>query len=444
MKKYVALLAVLALTCLASMAFAADVTVGGSIDFRSRLLQDLDLDKDAAGDQAYTQERVRVDINAKAGDNLKAKVTIQNDWDTWGKESINEVLDGTTDVVTSVTTTDAVLSDGTNTFTGTLVDKVSSGKAGRLGLREAWVDFMIPGLPVGVKGGHQLLQLGQGWFYRAMLYGADAWLVYAPMGALTLAAVDVKVYEGDNGKSDDMDAYVLLGSYKINDSNTAGIDVTMANDRAGAVTMVLGLGGPTTTEGQLTNVGLNYTGKIGPVNLKAQVDVQTGTATNGAGVDEDIKFSGNQVVVQASMPMDALTINATIARGSGDKEDTADKNEGIVTLMDGDPHYTLIYEYLLPTAGGMKGFANTTAVSVGVGYKLGDSLSVSLDYWMLQATEKIDDESAIGSEIDAKINWKLYDNLTWNWTIGYFTPGDAYATDGDPATAVQGVLSMKF
>jgi hypothetical protein len=58
-------------------------------------------------------------------------------------------------------------------------------------------------------------------------------------------------------------------------------------------------------------------------------------------------------------------------------------------------------------------------------------------------------------EVDVKLNWKLADNLAWNWTLGYFKPGDAYKTtqtangvttlvDADDVTGIQGVLAFKF
>ena len=97
MKKIVMLLAVAAMTCFSTSAFAvhegegkvagnlADITIGGSVDIRSRDFQDLDLNKNVGdGSQVDTQERVRLDVNVKAGD-VQGKVTIENDWDTWGR-----------------------------------------------------------------------------------------------------------------------------------------------------------------------------------------------------------------------------------------------------------------------------------------------------------------------------------------------------------------------
>jgi hypothetical protein len=77
MKKFYVILVVLAMVCISSMALAADVTVGGTVQLRSREFNNLSFDdKNGALDQVDTQERVMVDVNAKSGD-VKAKISIE-------------------------------------------------------------------------------------------------------------------------------------------------------------------------------------------------------------------------------------------------------------------------------------------------------------------------------------------------------------------------------
>jgi predicted porin len=423
MKKFLAILVVLALTVFASVAMA-EVTVGGAIDTRGRYLDNVDADLDTANDDArdsnFTQTRVRIDVNAKNADNTaRGKVQIENDWDTWGRL---ERPMGASNAISSTATPPA------------------ASDAGRLRLREAWVDFNLPGLPGHLKGGHQLLQLGHGWFFRDMKFGSDAWLLGFP-GKNTLAFVNVKVSEGTPRFSDDVDAYVILDVYKINDANTVGIDVTNVHNRTGG----------SDNGSDLYNVGLNYTGKLGPVNLKAEADFQFGTDKTGAA---DVDFEGKQVVVQASIPMDALTINATVAWGSGDDPTTADANEGIVTILDADPHYAFLYEYFVNTAVGRinSGFENTLALGLGASFAATKTLTVGADVWAFQANEDValnggTPDSNLGMEIDGKINWKITENLNFAWNLGYFMPGDAYKVgtqDADAVKASQWVLGYKF
>jgi hypothetical protein len=444
MKKFMVALVVFAITCFSVTAFAAvDVSVGGSYEIRSRDFNDLALTKDApavsaatgtspgSGNARDTQTRVRIDVNAKAGDTLKGKLQLESDFGTsaadWGQ--------------------------------GFESNKYSvSSATSALGFREAWVLFQLPGLPVVVKGGHQLLQLGNGWFFRSQHYGSDAWVAFNDTGANHLGFVNVKVAEGNIAAADDADAYVIVDTYKLNDNNKIGFDLTFLNIRqpAGAA-----------TENKLQNLGLNYSGKLGPLALKAQIDMQSGKIKSTT----DSKYKGNEIVLEGSIPMDAVTFNIWLARGTGNKSGGTDIN-GFATFLDIDPHYTFLYEYKVITAAGARntGFSNTQAIGVGAMFNASKSLSVGGNIWYLKANEKTNlaqaiggvnvtpgtNSDAIGTELDLMLNWKLYDNLTWNWVAGYFKPGDAYkgtyTSAGNPdmevgkqaATGIQGVLKFSF
>jgi hypothetical protein len=402
----------------------SDLMLDGSVDTRSRMFDTLSFDKnDGSKDQVDTQTRVRLGVSMTLGD-VKGRIQFENDWDTWGRF---ETPQGQSTVATAVT----------NTATGA----VSTTKAGKIAVREAWVNFNLPGTPVGIKAGHQFLQLAHGWFFRSMKYGSDAWVVYTDIDALHLGLVNVKVSEGATAKTDDIDAYALLGVLKLNDSMKAGLDLTMLNDRVDT----LGFGG---TQTELQNLGLNFTGMAGPVNLKAELDIQMGKVTGAGGADP--KFKGNQVVVQGALPVNPLAVSFTVARGSGPKTSSTDFDQ-FVNFLDADPHYTLLYEYKIAGACGSinQGFCNTTALNVGATYAVTKKLKIGADLWMLQATEKVADAtggsgttSELGNELDVKVNWMIADNLSWNWTLGYLDPGKGLGKD--PATGVQGVLSAKF
>jgi hypothetical protein len=432
MKKFLAVLAVLAIAGMSTMAFAADVTLGGSVDIRSRNFSNLDMNDNTEDNantrQIDTQSRVRLEVNVKAGD-AKGKVQLENDWDTWGRF---EQVQGTTSVATGVSGT-----------------TVTTGRASRIGIREAWLLTPIPGTSVYLKGGHMFLQLGQGWFFRSMKFGSDAWVVYTDIDKLHLGFVNVKVAEAFTDKDDDVDAYVLVATYKFGDA-TAGIDVTHLLDRRNA----LGFNtAGAAFDTQLENLGLNFAGKLGPVALRAEIDAQFGKAK---GATNDSKFKGNQVVVQGNVPMDPVTVNFTVARGSGDDvTSTSNDIESFVRFLDTDPHYTLLYEYKIAGAcgGTNQGFCNTTALSAGAMFAATKNLSLGADVWYLSSTEKVadvtsttggtnDDFGNLGTEVDVKINWKLADNLTWNWTLGWLMPGDGLGKDD--TMGAQGILSMKF
>ncbi len=426
MKKFYVLLAVAVLVCLSSMAFAADVTVGGSVQVRSRDFNDMKFNKnDMSANQVDTQERIMLDVNVKA-DGVKGKISLWNDFEDWGRlESAQGNGFGST--------------SGTG-VSGTNASGIST--SGHFGFREAWLNFDVPNIPVNVTAGHQLLQLGNGWFLRNKHFGSDAWVISNQTGPNTVAFVNIKVAEGNAAfASDDADAYALLDVFKINEDMSVGVDIAAVKVR------------PNT---ELQNFSANFNGKLGPVKLLAQADFQTGKQTGlPSGVEP--KFKGNEIVIQGNVLMDPVTINFLLASGSGNKIGYVagtDDNKAYVNFLDVDPHYTFLYEYKLATAAGAKntGFSNTTAISVGAMFAATPSLKVGLDIYQLMATEKItngvgEDSDEVGLEVDAKIQWKLYDNLAWNWDFGYFKPGKAFKTAAgttDAAMGAQGILALKF
>ena len=87
MKKFLAVFVVLAIAGLSSIALAADVTVGGLVSVRSRDFNDMKFNKDDhSKDQMDTQERIMIDVNAKA-DGVKGKISLWNDFNDWGGTS---------------------------------------------------------------------------------------------------------------------------------------------------------------------------------------------------------------------------------------------------------------------------------------------------------------------------------------------------------------------
>jgi hypothetical protein len=313
-----------------------------------------------------------------------------------------------------------------------------------------------------VKVGHQFLQLGNGWFFRSMKYGSDAWLVGLP-GKNTIAFVDVKAAERTATQADDIDAYVLLDNFKIDDTKTVGIYIARVADKRNLLFSQLGLG-TSGQEANLDTIGLWFNGKLGPLNLQAELDYQMGEA-KGAGATPTTKFKGNQIVVQGNVALDPASINFTLARGTGDDvTSTSNDVKSYLPILDSDPHYTVVYEYFAPTACGVftggsartglknTGFCNTTAANLGGSMAVTKWLTASLDLWYLKATEKLNDQRGsttdeLGTEVDLVLKFKLYDQLTWNWQIARMMPGKAYQSataDADPMDAIQGILSYKF
>ena len=240
MKKFLAILAVVAMVCLSSMAFAADVTIGGSYEVRSRDFQNLNFDSNvqyvknnpAIGGPAKvqdTQDRIRLDVNVKASDDVKGKIEIERDFGSGNSGSGTDFPD--TDWGNA----------GYESYAGNgrpaSATRIGS-PASNIGFRESWINFNLPGIPVNVTAGHQLLMLGNGWFFRSRHYGSDAWVVANTTGANTVSFVNVKANEGLVNMNDDTDAYVLSDTYKLNEDMTVAANLTMANDRRGILGLI--------------------------------------------------------------------------------------------------------------------------------------------------------------------------------------------------------------
>jgi hypothetical protein len=433
MKKFLVAAVVLAIACMSSMAFAADVTINGYFDIRSRNFQNFDLNNAVnveTSSRQTTETSFRLDVNVKASDTAKAKLSLWNDHEAWAGNNKNNP-----DNQTNMNNNGPVGTD------------LSSAQ-----VREAWIDIMIPDTPVGIKAGHQLLQIGNGWFFRQNYGGTDAWIVYAKMGNNTFAFQDVKFREGNtNSNQDDVDLYTAMATMKMGDK-TLGIDLSAFKDNTGVYLLSPVVGANGQHKGRLYNVGLHFNGKVGPAALKVEADAQQGMVDDA--VNGHIGYSGNQVVAQATMPMDKLTVNATAARGTGNVSGQ-NKVTQFSNISDIGQHYTLIYEYRIKSAAGATNtmFTNTTALEVGAMFQATKSVAVGADLWFLRATEQVALNGAaeksrdLGTELDVKVNWTLAPGLTWNWQIGYFKPGAAYNTaaiKADPAYGAQGILSLTF
>jgi len=475
MKKFLVLLVVLAMVCFTSMAFAdTSVTVGGSVQIRSRDFDNLRFNNgDPSGTYADTQERVELDVNMKAGDDVKGKIAIWNDFQDWGN----------------------IENPQGSAFGNSL--SADSGTP-HFGIREAWLSFNMPVIPVNVTAGHMFLALGEGWFLRNKHFGDDAWVVANVTGANTAAFVNIVAQKSNPFQADAaVDAYALLDVYKFNDNNVGGIYLANVNARTssdvpypplGSAIPEFSASGPLPNGiagSELYNLGLHYEGTLGALKLKAEADIQDGRLKNDAVGDPH--FSGNQIVIQGNVALDPVGFEFTLARGSGDSASVSNNTsinphitnaanpnvQQYINFLDVDPHYTFLYEYKTITATGARntGFANTTAISVGANTNITKNLNVALDLWYLLATDKdsaplalyTNDQQTsadVGWEADLTILWKLYDNLSWNWNLGYYKPGGAMRC-GEPSSTssaevgsvgnslnavmgIQGVLSLNF
>lgn len=437
MRKYLAvLLGVLLILSFAVTAFAedkTDITLGGKILVRGWYFDDVSADAlpTETDTNAMYSTNVFLTLDAKVADNVRGFIELETGTSNtsglyyWGKSSSND-----------------------------------SKADGHMYFRQAWINYSgsgLLGVPAGVKIGHQFLSLGEKQFFNHERFGDDAILLTVePTKELLLGLLTIKVAEGETGQDgDDLDANVLLGIYKINKDNTVGLNYTHVNNSDGDLS--------------LQNLGLHANGDIAGLKYAASVDYQFG------GQNDDVDFNAYGILAKVGYQLDPVNLRASFALGSGDDDNSAtdDKNKEFQALVGNDnqsatarqTHYTQIYERTIQTAAAYNilgntrttGIANTTYFNLGADINPVKELGISLDGYILRATETggwEDDlghnvSKNIGWEIDSKISYKLAKNLTYFIEAGLFKAGgfydDAYGLT-DKKTVKQAVhgLSLTF
>jgi hypothetical protein len=452
MKKFLVVAFVLAAVCISTAAYAIDVTVNGEADVRSRLFMNIDDGATAnshtqSGNAAYTQTRYDVSINIK-GEGFRGRLHVWNDHDDWGGSNTGGA---------SATGTAGTQGNGRSAVDNGNNNRGTQGTVSTVLIREAFVEFTVPGTPVTLLAGRYLSQLGNGWFLRSMYGGQEGWLLTVPIGKVAEVAFEnVKVSEGSETKQrDDIDLYIFKAAVKPSDKFTIGTNVSYLKDNIGRILALPAAQGG----GNLWNLGLYWNGSLGIVRLKGQIDVQSGYVQTTAAT-RSIDYDGFQGILQIEVPVSIVTLRAGAAYGSGNRPGSSN-NSGVIVMLDSPRHYTYIYEYRAKGAGQIyggkqSGLNNTMFITGGVQVEAGKSLSVGFDTYLLQAAEWAPTTAGyngrntskdMGVETDFNLTWKIAPNVQWTWVAAWLATGNGYRTAGGWTSdmyAIEGVLSLKF
>lgn len=457
MKKYGSILAVVVLLLgFAAMASAApaeipsdtsaviakgktQITLGGELRFRGYYWKNAPVKADNTENNAGYDYRVRLNLEAKVSPNTTGYIELESgpqdeefkkDNVTWGLGK-----DGARGVY-----------------------NVGNTKESNVTIRQAWVQYQgtgLLGVPAGVKVGRQLIKLGYGLFYDHTYFGDDAILMFVqPIKELTLAAALIKWSEGITTLNDDSNGYVILGAYAgkgwgisadiayVDHQNfSAPVDIHLWN---------FGLRG---NVDDIAGTGLNF---------KADVEFQTGKVTYGEiSGREDLKLRGWAFMAGLDYKFKSIPLSLTLeyAIGSGDDDNTDNKEKSFITALGQEQHYTFVYEYLTKSActflnTSRTGLCNTQYVKFGGAYDITKDLKAELYGYWLRAHKAVaingytDKDKEIGWEVDAKLTYQIDKGLTYFIEGGYFWPGDAYklqnGKDPDDAWGVRHGIVLKF
>ncbi len=472
----------------ASMA-AAEVTVGGSVDIRYDLWKNINLNTGASEFQSvnFFDERVMVNVDAKVTQGLEGFVEFDTDNQNWGRQ-----------------TSPGDIPSYLNNEPSLEYAGAGNARLGTIAIRQAWINAMVPGIPVGVKIGHQPLALGHGIWLDTSRYGSDAILAYAkPMPALLVAGAYVQMGQngptnpanngafnrigaglGTNNLKDTLNtdkvhsgahAYAALANYTWMPNNTVGINVTYVRDHSsldGALSSILGNIG----NGHriwATNVGIPVDGTIGMVNYKGEFDWLYTNTKNIFGQGLSYTESGFAGMLGANvnlMKMANVGMEAAYGTGNSAQDPQIFYNPGGAAPggskhMDHayyTPYDSTSYNYAflyndkigqgpLGSGGGFGfgdgyggfGLANTGYIKVSASVTPTDRLKAGLDFLYLRASEAaIAGQSRdLGWELDGNVGYKLYDNLSLDLTGGVFDPGAWYSYKGHGAVANTAILT---
>jgi hypothetical protein len=339
---------------------------------------------------------------------------------------------------------------------------------GDLRFRQLWIMYTgsgLLGIPAGIKVGHMPITLGEKQFLNNERFGDDAILVWVdPTKEMHIVAGTVKLVDSANvaigsiNHTDDLDGYVLLGTYMLDKDNTIGANWTWTHSDGNLPSLPTP---PNCDRLNFHNLEVHAHGNVAGLTYALEGDWQLGKVT-GLLNDSTLnpKFQGWGAFLKLGYMLDPLNLRASAAMGSGDSGKSGNINE-FQTLQGTDAtgtiarftHYTLIYERTVRTTaaeavvttfpGGnvrTTGIANTTYINLGFDVNPVKELGISVDGYWLRATkvglwEKLLEDAGgsggvsknAGWELDAKLNYKIAKNLTYFVEGGVFWPGKFYS-----------------
>jgi len=413
---------------------ATQITLGGEIRVRGEFKQNInDFNSDKVDRESAWDQRVRFSVEAKVTPNTIGFIQIEsgnadnNDNVTWGKYE----ADGATGLY-----------------------NVGNAKHGDMRILQAWIQHSgsgLLGVPALLKVGHMPITLGYGLFLDHSKFGDDALLLGVdPIKNMHLIGASIKFKEVDVKFNDDSTAYALIFAYDFDKNSSMGFDATYVDHQK--------FGSP--GDLHLWNFGLRGNANIAGLGLKADVEMQTGKVADMA---TELKFSGIAATAGLSYKLAPVTLSVDFAYGSGD--DKADnKIKTFITSLGKDQHYTYVYEYRTPTAGtkGVSGgLANTWYIKAGGNADVTKDVNVDLGVYFLQAVKKYYGDpqlattattppsKSIGTEVDARITYKIDRNLKYWVEGGYLFAGNYWkvvtgGTSPDDAYAIRHGIMLSF
>lgn len=435
---------------------ATQITLGGEIRVRGEFRQNIaDFNSDAVDRSSFWDQRVRLSIEAKVSPNTIGFIQLESTNEDQGSTSQDNNVWGNYNYP---------FPNGAATG----MYRVGNAKHNSLSILQAWIQHSgsgLLGVPALVKVGHMPIKLGYGLFLDHSKFGDDALLLGVdPMKNMHLIGATIKFKEGvvtSVGSSstaatiqnDDANAYALIFAYDFDKMSSMSLDATYVDHQklAGAA--------PLWIDAHLWNFGLRGNTNVAGLGIKADVEIQAGTLENGTSQD----FRGWAVMGGLSYKLAPVTLSVDAAYGSGDNGSDPKKIKSFFTTLGADQHFTYVYEYRTKNAANQAygGLTNTWYVKLGGNADLTKDINADLGLYFLQAVKKENvntvygfahptDSKNIGTEIDARVIYKIDRNLQYWVEGGYLFAGNFWKAvvpvgkSPDDAYAIRHGIMLSF
>lgn len=255
----------------------------------------------------------------------------------------------------------------------------------------------------------------------------------------------MKPYEGGMGedKNDqDVDYYGLKPKFNISDTMTitgsvlhfASTDASawLSGNEKVAVTLV-----GVDLDMSFDSLSVWFTG------IYESGSADTTALAQAAGYPDSVNINATLLAAGATFNMGALDIHGQVFSATGD-DDWMDDDATAFYIPAGQSYYWAeimgygVFDNQASAGSCANAISNILAMNVGIGYKISDALSLTVDLWNASlAEEDADGDTALGTEIDVKLAYTLIENMKIELIAASLSAGDATSpvgadNDGNP------------
>lgn len=401
MKKLLILaLGLLVLIVFAGPASAFDSEFGGYWRTRAYSQSDFSGDDTGASDVTQVDTRSRIYYTAIFSDDFK--FVNKFEWNsTWGDTTGGDI--GT---------------DGT----------------GILRIKHSYANFNLGSFNFLV--GMQARVLGRGFLFDDDFAGAVA--TYKGEG-FELPIIWMKVYEGGTGKDandQDVDYYGLKPRFNLGEAMTITPFLLYVTSEDASAWLT---GNEKTT---VSFVGVDLDMSFDSLSVWFTGIHESGSTdmtalAQAAGAPASVDITATLLAAGATFNMGALDIHGQAFSATGD-DDWTDDDASAFYVPGGQAYYWAeimgmgTFDNQSSAGSCAHAISNIMAMNVGIGYKISDTLSLTVDLWNATlAEENAAGDKDLGMEIDLKLTYKLIENMKIEVVAAQLTAGDATG-DEDP------------